>query len=246
MRKEGFTLIELMIVIAIIAIIAAIAIPNLLTGRMSANETSAIAGLKMLCSQESIWRQQDADGNGIKDYWTYDLSCFNRMTRADGTTKCNFIDTSYGRADNLRAVDGVFGATPVVELWDAGPAALVKAAKSGYWYERLTTIYVGAVAPNTYQINTVGAAAVAACHNSLFGFAAAPDAYGSSGVNMFCVNEGGTVYSTDPGSNITNGGAVTAWNMLPAANPLTWPATTAGGSPTQSNGPGGRKWAPAE
>jgi len=239
MRKEGFTLIELMIVIAIIAIIAAIAIPNLLTGRMSANEASAIAGLKMLASQEAIWRQQDVDGNGIKDYWTYDLSCFNRMFRADGLTKVNFIDISFARADDQRAVDGVLGATPVVENWDAGATALVKAAKSGYLYRRLLTTFIASGV--LYQVNPVGASAVLACHNSSLGFVAAPEAYGSSGINMFIMNEGGTVYSTD------QGGANAAWNCGPAAaNPQTWPATTAGGSPTQSNGPGGRKWAPAE
>ncbi|MGA2856624.1 MAG: prepilin-type N-terminal cleavage/methylation domain-containing protein [Candidatus Sulfotelmatobacter sp.] len=52
---KGFSLIELLIVVAIILIIAAIAIPNLLQARISANESSAAEALRTLTSAETTY-----------------------------------------------------------------------------------------------------------------------------------------------------------------------------------------------
>ena len=54
-KPRGFSLIELLIVIAIILIIAAIAIPNLLRARISANESSAVSSVRSIMTAESAY-----------------------------------------------------------------------------------------------------------------------------------------------------------------------------------------------
>src|SRR5262245_65213488 len=78
--KKGFTLIELMIVIAIIAIIAAIAIPGLLSSQRASNERNASTSLKTLSSAEADFRANDRDWNHVNDFWTANIAGLYTMT----------------------------------------------------------------------------------------------------------------------------------------------------------------------
>ncbi len=60
-REKGFSLIELLIVVAIILIIAAIAIPNLIRSKMAANEASAVSSIRAITTAEHAYNQAYPD-----------------------------------------------------------------------------------------------------------------------------------------------------------------------------------------
>ena len=101
MRKnqKGFSLIELLIVVAIILIIAAIAIPNLIRSRMSANEASAVGSLRAINTAE------------IEYATTYPDVGFTQLSSLGGAAPCTaatstgacLIDDSLAQAPNTKS-----------------------------------------------------------------------------------------------------------------------------------------------
>ena len=175
MKTRGFTLIELMIVVAIIAIIAAIAIPNLLRSRMAANESAAIAACKTYAEAQDIYRRTDWDSDGVLEYSQAISGANSLYEKTSGTGDLTLVDAAFANAEG-----------------DPGTAQ----PKAGYVFEVLTG--QGSSAPG-------GTKTYLASGNMTLGYAlsSVPASYDGTGRNSFLINNTGTVYQKDQGSSTT-------------------------------------------
>ena len=91
-KQSGFSLIELLIVVAIILIIAAMAVPSLLRAKINANEASAVGSIRALNTAETIY-QTSYPTNGFA----------NSLSNLGGAPPCSPSPTSACLIDNALA-----------------------------------------------------------------------------------------------------------------------------------------------
>jgi prepilin-type N-terminal cleavage/methylation domain-containing protein len=126
--RRGFTLIELMIVIAIIAIIAAIAIPNLLESRISSQEAASAAALKSGLLPAEVQFQAggyaDRDNNGIGTFCVTGAlnvtHCYDTLSgqAAIGSITLNLLPPSFN--GDVANVTGYSFKSPITETAPTG------------------------------------------------------------------------------------------------------------------------------
>jgi type II secretory pathway pseudopilin PulG len=173
-------MVDLMVSVSIISVITAIAVPNFLRSRISANEAAAIASLRALATAQHIYRRSDHDGDGVMEYAYYwELS---RVWRRDPNGRWSqaelcLIDRSLANAHRW---------------WSPLRPGKPTLPRNGYYFH---DVYGYLDAANRWR--SCGRLVGRRWLLLRFGFTATPAAYDGTGRNLFAVSDHGVLWQKD-------------------------------------------------
>lgn len=197
-RERGFTLVEIMIVVLVIAVLLAIAIPNMMRSRMAANEAACVGDLKTIATSEGVFArlvEVDQDNDGIGEHgWLAEL-CGEVCPRRDASSsnprpaQPPYISPSFATgAGEGRGYAEHSGYLYRLYLCIADPTAEDDAGD-----DRSDT---GTVSAWGTPLNVATDRSIISVQESSFCCHAWPIENHSTGQRAFAVNEVGSVYAT--------------------------------------------------
>jgi type II secretory pathway pseudopilin PulG len=179
-----------MIVVAIIGIIAAIAIPNMIRSRMVANEAAAVGSCRAFANAQEIYRRTDWDSDGFREY-------ARNIGPNGGVGNGESLYFSIVQNKAIEIVDVTFANA------EGDPLTATIIPKQGYCFK----IQLSANYPRAHSFVSGGTGLMME-----YGLSAVPMQYDNSGLNKFQISTDGVVYQANQNDNVHN----TVYDVDPA------------------------------